>query len=345
MVPYGGPSAIRPFLSPCADKYAVALANPFGDVGGACIPDGITLPSQKVCYTSRGNFNIGLMGVGWAVCNPFNMIQNGITGDPITGYSEAPVVATTGGYNGTTYTFPFTASGLTIGSSNSPFTDAAVASANFQFRLVGSGLRVRYAGSELNRSGRLLMYRERTNNPIPAVANINSLLLDNYYHTSPVDREWHEISYQPSRTTDISYSTWLPTTTSANTDYRIQLALIEGAAPNSLWEFEVQSCFEVIYAQSGIDVTTSHSDPTGFGAVLSAFPNRLIDGGKKLLNYVRKGAMDALSYATSGLITMGARAVGGYIAGPVGSAAAGLFASRATPPLLTYGGPTITEVE
>jgi hypothetical protein len=190
------------------------------------------------------------------------------------------------------------------------------------------------------------MYRERTNSPIPTTSSIGSLLLDNYYHSSPVDREWHEISYQPSRTTDVSYSTWLPTTVAANTDYRIQLALIEGAPPGSLWEFEVQACFEVIFAQSGIDVTTSHSDPTGFGAVLSSFPNRLIDGGKQLLSYVRKGAMDALSYATSGLITMGAKAVGGYIAGPVGSFAGGLLASRATPPMLTYSrGPTISEVD
>jgi hypothetical protein len=325
-------------LSQCADTYMRVLSNPFTDVDNACIPDAITLPSQKMRVTCRGTFYSGTNGFGFVGINPWT----GITSDGIstTQGIGCTAVYSTVNYNYAYVTLPMTSTtgGIATANSNSIYTRAAMNGAQgaLNFRLVGCGLRVRYIGTELNMGGRIIMYRQRTN--FPDVNNNLSpayALNDVFYHSSTMSRSWKQITYLPARTEDLSYHSFNDPSNVGVTDYRIMWALVDGTVTNVAFEFESIYYYEIVgVGSSGIQVTRSHSDPVGFGAIMSALPQTLRDTGSSLYNYMRDGAMSALKTATSGLITTGLRvagsALGGYLLGPPGSIVGSAVAGRLT---------------
>jgi hypothetical protein len=270
-------------ISECSVKYAHALAQPYDSKAvGACIPDLITLPTQKLMTRANGFMSVGTVGFGFIAVNPWLMVANGNSTN--ASGSNAPIVYSNATYASTaTPAFPFTnvwGAGVNTAASNSPYTPLQFVGAppqvGFTYRLVGCGVRIRYTGTELNRGGRVTIYRTQSNLPVPTtfVMNANAALALNTYHTAAVLRDWHSISYFPSRQEDLSFSQFVDPTTPPNVDRRIMFIFIDGAQPGNSFEFEVISHFEL---QADLvmlpNKTPSHADPVGMGAVLSSVPS------------------------------------------------------------------------
>jgi hypothetical protein len=131
-------------LSVCAQKYAVALTDPFApEALQSCIPSMPSVPSHKVHAILRTDGAIGTQGIG------FVAIMHCVSKDaPHLYYTDATFVGTTA----ITYA---AASGLQIGYlSGLPYDNATLVSGvNLQARIVGSGVKFEYTGTTLNESG------------------------------------------------------------------------------------------------------------------------------------------------------------------------------------------------
>lgn len=127
----------------CSVHYIQALYDPFDQQAGVCIPaDSFPLPSQKVKVFNRGVINLGTTGVGWIGLYPtaFNDLDG--------------IVATTAASVGTPATALSAFTNLTNGKfTQLPYVLADATAGAVQARIVASGLRVRYAGTEDNRQG------------------------------------------------------------------------------------------------------------------------------------------------------------------------------------------------
>jgi hypothetical protein len=321
-------------LSECATKYANAIANPFSSKAlGACVPDVLSLPSSKYTFRSQSFLFAGTQGFAYVAFNPWLLLSNGIA-TTATG-TQAPIVSSLATYaaGATPATFNTAGIGATsiVAPSNSSFTPAQLLAAgtNYQFRLVGAGLRVRYTGTELNRGGRYTFFRSPTN----TIGSCQSLgtagaLLNNAYHTVAVGREWREICYAPTKQSDLQYNAWVDPSVTAASDYRVMCCLVDGTSAGNTFEYEAIAHFEMQSDQVALPMSPSHSDPVGFGAVLSSIPPRLITKGADMLAAVANGAMRTLGRSVSGYVTTaGASFLGGMLGGPTGARIAGAIAS------------------
>jgi len=149
-------------VSHCATHYAAVLSLPFDAEHGACVPAELfPLPSQKVTVTTRGTFALGTSGFGYVEMSP--CVVNDQTA---VGFSTATSVGTSSTTFGT-YT--------NLGSQNFtglPYASASLTSNSVQARIVGYGLRARYAGSLMNRNGTAFIYEE------PDHQNLNTISFD-----------------------------------------------------------------------------------------------------------------------------------------------------------------------
>jgi len=333
-------------LSTCSFTYLKVLADPFiSTIVEACIPDVIALPSRKEFYTAKGTFTVGTNTVGFVSMNPWNMIVANPTTNAIG--TEAAICASVTGFNlpGSPVAPNSATPNVVFYSGNGLFSAGALNTNDLEFRLVGAGLRIRYIGSKLLQAGHVSMFRFPNNTPLgtgaPPVVSLTNALTVPSNHTSPVDSEkWCQITYAPSRTSDISYVSYDTPTVPGNLDYRIMHALIEGAPAGQSFEWEAVAFFEIVGGgvTVGLQATPSHSDPVGYSAVLSSLPNRLIAQGSVMLEYMKNGAMRALETSVSGLMRVGVQAVGAYFGGPAGGAIAGAMMSR-------QSGPTVSDID
>jgi len=139
-------------LSHCSSLYAMSIARPFQQMEGVCIPSGSgpSRPSQKTRSITRFIATVGADAFGFALISP------AIANDSIcalyshASYSSsqaAPYGLPTSEYGYATMpSLPF---GKTLFTSGTEFNTAGV-----HGRIVSYGVRWRYIGSELKRSGR-----------------------------------------------------------------------------------------------------------------------------------------------------------------------------------------------
>lgn len=251
-------------LSDCTKHYAVALADPFGVRPGVCIPDLITLPSYKVSFFVRATFATGVSGYGFVAFTPHTMAIN-----------DLPCVTrSTTSYDDQLYNL-FPGGGKTSNTySNSPFTavqfsNASSSNSYMRKRLVAAGVKVRYIGPELTRSGRVIEYRHPTNGNLTQASEAQ-LLANRETTPVPVEREWHYVNYRPAVPEDLAYVDQNPI--GISTGVYSEIILVAGAPPGSLFEFEAITHFELVGV--GVpELTTSHSDVLGMSAVQAALPN------------------------------------------------------------------------
>jgi hypothetical protein len=135
------PANIR--MSMCAQKYAVALMQPFAlEAQGACIPTAPAVPSFKSRTYIRGDGVIGTAGVGVLACM-FSTVN-----DAPTAYVSNATFA------GTTVPAFAVASGLDLIYNNSTFTYGNYTNPqDLQSRIVAAGVNFQYTGTTLNESG------------------------------------------------------------------------------------------------------------------------------------------------------------------------------------------------
>ena len=148
-------------LGNCAGKYAESLANPFTGPADACFPVTPACMSRKCRTFICSQIGIGTGGAGFACMQPLAG-NNGATTAGNIGTAAAYISSTT--YAGTTATGipgldPATAGVLAL-NHNGDYQIGQFGAQAIQARLVSMGMRIRYASTELNRGGRILLLED-----------------------------------------------------------------------------------------------------------------------------------------------------------------------------------------
>jgi hypothetical protein len=250
-------------LSPCSKLYLSALTDPFDLEGGkACIPDLTDFPSFKTLVVARGSFAAGTQKFGFVGCNPLTLAND-----------DGGILSTTAGY--TLASFPNVLPDAGVNQTdfaNLPFTGAQFDpnGESMTGRTVGCGLRIRYTGTELNRSGRCIPYRTNSTYVACNGLTVSDVLNRAEVPSIAVKREWINVTYLPTQNKDYEYAidtSGIDVSTLAGLDLAI---MVDGCEVGATFEYEIYLHKEFI-AQSGKKSlqgqTPSHSDVTGISAI------------------------------------------------------------------------------
>lgn len=249
---------------PCAIHYLQALEHPFGLTSAPCIPDLHSVPSKKIKCLTRFNFSTGTTGFGYCVGSPWCNANDGwvalSTTSTYAGSNAVQIAAFAGTTTQTSPKLPY------------PTTvfESTTKSPGVQARTVGYGLRVRYIGAELARSGQIIAMRHPDNETL---VGLTSDEIKTYAETRtyPVTREWTYVHYRPVRPTEYEFSPD-PCTASNSTNYRWNLgALITGTTTSSGTPgpapFEAEIIQFVEYIGNVDNITRSHTDVTAMSHI------------------------------------------------------------------------------
>lgn len=323
-------------LSPCAAKYACAIANPWSpDATSACIPYGNSRESQKTTTFLRVDAQVGTLGVGFVVISPTTANDAPYcwyTGPTFAG-TNASIVATGTGTTSTVgvapaymINLPFTRTQLNTGSSSGQTVST-------RGRIVSVGASASYTGTELNMGGLMYCYTD----PVHAstngadVAYLGSRFETDVANTSR-DKCWlmasavdlTELDY-PSVTSDIrgQMASIFPYSGNAYLDQASASGQhLNGAAPmiilftgvpGNTVHFEFIQHSEFIGALTEGRTTPSSLDPEGAQKVMSA-ANR-VPQMKQSKPGVKYGKLfyEALEYAGRELLPVGVAALKGML--------------------------------
>jgi len=252
----------QPRLSECATHYALASYDPFTTIGGACVPDNKTVPSNKFKWIERGTC---LAGDTWGF---------------VTLALTAPVAsATYGNYSGTSFanagtdgwadadtgvsepTFPATLpNAITIASSDTPLGS--------QWRMVAAGLRIRYIGTQDQLGGQYYLHSSTNNNTMyNDTITFNDIVSSQNTRVEVVDRNWHTICWTPKQQSDFDYSESAYYPANSSRMEPIVIAFMSTDANQFAWEMVWH--WEVVN-NTATNQSPSDSDPIGLAAVTSA---------------------------------------------------------------------------
>jgi hypothetical protein len=262
-------------MTPCAVDYAKALATPFSLSAVACIPDLHAVPSKKLRVKTRGVFSTGTGGHGQLVMNPWCTASdaNLLFGTDATS-ALGPIVAQVG------------LGLLFIKPTKMPYATTDFAgnlTGGVRARLVGAGLRIRYIGPEISRSGQIVGFREPDNVTTTGLSfdRIRSLSTSKTFSNK---RQWTYCTYRPVQPSEYEYSPYpctpeAPGKTVGSFDLT-QGFVISGTTDSSgnpgpaPFEFEAISFIEFI---GNIDnITRTHVDVVGMSHVRNALPSKSV---------------------------------------------------------------------
>jgi len=210
---------------------------------------------------ARGSFNIGTGGVGFVAVNPYVPFQ-----DIFLGY------ATVSSYTPNQYQAFDGSTGQQLAFYNDCQYNSTSISNYLEYRLVGCGLKISYAGSVLNEQGSLTLVRNPGSVPIIAPQGQNQLLSirDNAFTVVKKDIS-RAITYLPLTAADMAYRnvlTYPGNGGTGNTNCTL-LAYVSGGTPGAAMNFEVVQFFEFV-GQQVQSTTKSHNDPLGFASIISS---------------------------------------------------------------------------
>lgn len=264
-------------LSKCSDTYLKCLMNPFDStIKGACVPDLNATPSTKLTFLTRGTVTVGSAGTAWVAFNPWFPGSNvdciaWTDGSHYAGSGFDMAVAIPPTY--------FSSPQFQCPYSGSSFVEGG---GTMAYRVVGAGLRVRYQGAEIYRSGQLVPFRHPDNGSINALT-VAQILAFNEIKTYPANRRWHEMAWAPmslvyNQTTFGGFeyvggftSGFLPWEEPNTIGICIENCAIGAGIPNATFEWEAIGHYEFVGNTFG--TSPSHSDLTGMTAI------RNIQGG------------------------------------------------------------------
>lgn len=271
-------------LSSCAAHYAAAIGAPFSPQAiGACVPTFPARPSYKIHSRVTGTFTIGT-SMGYVAIAPTctnNLASIYVTDSSFAGTSlSAGAVGVSAIFN----TANAYASGAFLPASSS--TDAMVG------RIVAVGLRVRYIGSELNRSGliyglvhpahsslhsftipQMTSYRECVRRPVSrAWTTIVASAVNFDESTYPDVSDLIALSVSPYNQAQLEacfpFSTGSSVTSSNPTLGAFIMAFAVTGTTGNAYEWELITHQELIGAQVQNAVTPSHSDQVGLSHII-----------------------------------------------------------------------------
>lgn len=258
-------------LSMCSKDYLRAVLDPFQVWNGPlpCIPDLYDSPSQKIRLQQRGILRA-----------PGNSSTNNYTGFLLLDvYNAICQDYTTVAWSGADYAadgFPtsYATAGVNeTGMNQSPYTstDFGETAGTKQYRPVAAGIRVRYAGTELERGGNVIPFKHPQNKSISAYSTANCLSFQEARRV-PVTRGWHGVFYLPHTAEDYEYRIGVGDQPAPGLDGSIGILIHSGGANATLYEWEVVCYYEV--TGSVQTATASHSDVGGMSAIRT-----LLEGG------------------------------------------------------------------
>lgn len=264
-------------LGHCASKYALSLANPFTGPPDACMPVTPACLTRKVRTFLRTQCNIGTAGVGFVAMQPLAGNNGVVTGGSI---GTAAVYVSGSTYAGpSTVAIPDlnpTTTGVVPFNHNGDYTIGSFATNGVQARLVSMGLRVRYAGTELNRGGRVILLEDPEHvgfGSVTGLLNLGTMLAYEKSKEHKVGTDWislcstgpvvpQEFDFVPS-----AYTPFAPATPSGNGCHYL-VAFLQGTAGNV---FDVECYWNFEYTGSVVrGKSYSEADDHGAAVVLGA---------------------------------------------------------------------------
>ncbi len=251
-----------PRLGDCALRYMAALYDPRSVHEEVGVPEKAML-SQKTVVFTRGSFSTGTTGFGLVVATPqpFNDIAS-VTATTATSVGGA---ATTGA------AFTLTASSAP----NGPFASTQVGNntsgiGQIGWRVVSQALYVKYAGTELNKGGDMILIEEPQHGDLFQYSYNTALGLDGAKRVKVSDN-WQHVCWVPTNTTasggtadDTAWS-YIP-----NAPGRRNIGVfVNSAGASQPFDFEVYSQVEFIGSVCR-SPSISFNDPIGFNAIVAA---------------------------------------------------------------------------
>ena len=259
-------------IGKCASDFAASLANPFSGPTEACLPVTPSISSRKIRTFVRGQLGTGTQGYGFLTAQPLACNDgNTISGSVGTAASYCSTTAFAGlGIpvlnTGTT--------GVAAFNHNGDYSASQFSAQGAQVRLVSMGLRIRWAGTELNRGGRIILYEDPEHADWSTTGiSLSQLLSNEKAREFKVSEDWTTLCHSgPVMPSEYDFATTpFGPFGSSSTPAHYLLALVQGAAGQAL-DFEVFWNYEV----SGRNVrgkSRSDADDLGFTTVSSAIRN------------------------------------------------------------------------
>lgn len=224
-------------LSPqdeCLANYAASIANPF-DTPPTCVPVFPTPMSRKVKYFARGTLATGTSGYGWIIFAPLRAVCSS------NSFSYTDNVYTqTNNSN-----FVNSGTGIKQGSTNAEFAATAFGSDSdeLKFRLVSAGIRVKWAGTTLNRGGTIRAMCSVNHNDMSSYESYESLGDYRVCKIVPVREGWTDICWTPVERHELDFS-------NGSTDDRTLAIAIQTptGGVTAPFDYEVVGNYEIIGA-------------------------------------------------------------------------------------------------
>jgi hypothetical protein len=257
-------------LGHCAQKYALSLADPFSGPADACMPVTPAVMSRKARFFIRTQLTTSTTsGDGFVTMQPFAG-NNGATtaGNVGTAAAYTSSGAYVGGGGAAIPQLDPATTGVIANNHNGDYPVSAFTS--LYSRLVSMGFRIRYAGTELNRGGRIILL-ENPEHTTMANTTLVNLLADEKAKEHKIGENWVTLcSTGPTVPNEYDYiaGPYLPY--GAPVQYAHYLcAYIRSAALGQVFDVEFYWNFEFTGSVAR-GKTQSEADDAGTGVVLGA---------------------------------------------------------------------------
>lgn len=314
-------------LSECLLRYAQASVDPFSELDQpACIPDNIAVPSYKFSSMIQSFFNIGTLGTGWAIFNPWDMVVNDNASNGTS--VDYPLVVTGSTYDKVDYDWDIADLNTTVSGVNSNSFFDSTQIYRGQIRLVAAGIECFYMGQLIDSAGTVatLQYDGLKVIPNPSTtSDIQNNPKTVVCGTSKAARCY--VSYYPTNSDVLSYrdlALYRPSELDVLV-YHPLIIYVTGATPSTQFQVKCVAHFELQIP--GMHATASETDPIGFPALQAArSAHRVTDSPEDDLRSILQSTLRNVAKSVSGLAPQVGTAIGAAfgqpaIGGMMGSAA------------------------
>lgn len=284
-------------MSACAQKYAMAITNPFKIVNGsdtqenltskhagvndgvdACIPTFPPLKSRRLKVFNSGNFYTGVNADGWLAFAPRRLANN------YSGFADQPPIiyslqnwAGTGGFQSLDQPNPLPAD-QGYANLNSDYSTAELNldphGVGITSRVVAAGLRVRYVGQELTRGGTIHAIEQPNHDTLSDVSLAEMSQYESHFRTQ-VARKWVTLVYTPTLANEFNYQADAMTSASnfaitGGQSYDHFMGFyISSASAGAIFEYEAVVLMEVIGSKVR-DLKDAETDIVGLSSVVNS---------------------------------------------------------------------------